>query len=82
MVRSLKIRQAEGIRKAKQNDKYSNRSNTKLTPSVLNEIKTRKSLGRSPIEIYSTLKISKSSYYKAIKLIKQEENKKQENTKL
>jgi DNA invertase Pin-like site-specific DNA recombinase len=75
MVRSLKIRQAEGIRKAQQNNKYSNRSNTKLTPSVLNEIKTRKSLGRSPIEIYSTLKISKSSYYKALKLIKKENKK-------
>lgn len=81
MVRSLKIRQAEGIFKAQQNNKYSNRSNTKLTPLILNEIKIRKNLGRSPIEIYSTLKISKSTYYKALKLIK-EENKKEEKTKL
>ena len=68
-LKDAKEKQKIGIQKAKENGKYLDRKNRKLTPNLLDKIKTRLETGRSPIEIYKTLNISKSSYYKALRLI-------------
>jgi DNA invertase Pin-like site-specific DNA recombinase len=70
-IRNTKERQKIGIKNAIANGKYLGRSNRKLTTQILEEIRIRKKNGRSPIEIYKTLGISKSSYYKAIKILKE-----------
>lgn len=79
-IKNTKERQKIGIQKAIEDGKYSNRENRKLTPELLKEIQARKRTGRSAKEIYKTLDISKSSYYKALKLNQLTEVKKQKDT--
>lgn len=69
-IKNKKERQLIGIRKAISDGKYLHRKKSKLTPELLIEIKKKLERKLSPKEIYLSLKISRSSFYTAKKILK------------
>jgi DNA invertase Pin-like site-specific DNA recombinase len=72
-VRNKKERQAIGINQARALGKYSNRKKVKLTNEALEAIKKKILRNLTPLEIYTSVGISKSSYYVALKILKKNE---------
>lgn len=64
-IANLKIRQLEGIRKAKERGQQFGRKS--LKPKLITELKNRKEKGQSVIEIASAMNIGTSTIYKYLK---------------